>query len=294
MDKVKPAPFEYHAPVSLEEAVSTLADLGDAAKVLAGGQSLIPMLSLRLTSFDHLVDLGRIDSLRGVRLDGNGDLVIGAMTADRVVGSDSAVASGAPLLTMATPLIGHFQIRNRGTIGGSVAHADPAAEYPAVALALGAEIEAHSTNGTRRIQASEFFEATWTTMLRDDEVLTALRFPAWPSGSAFSIKEFARRHGDFAIVGAVAGIEPSNTGDVSRCAIALFGVGPTPVRASAAEEALAGRTPSDEDLAEVSHLAARDLDPMSDLHASGAYRTALAAELVRRALSEAWEGVEVA
>jgi aerobic carbon-monoxide dehydrogenase medium subunit len=290
---VKPAPFGYYAPESLDEAASTLAELGDSAKILAGGQSLIPMLALRLTVFEYLVDLGRVEDLRGIGIDGD-DVVIGAMTVQRVVGSDATVARSVPLLAEATPLIGHFQIRNRGTIGGSVAHADPAAEYPAVALALDAQIEAHSTRGSRRIPASEFCEATWTTSLQEDEVLTALRFPVWPSRSAFSVKEFARRHGDFAIAGAIAGIHADDSGKVGRCAIALFGMASKPIRAEAAEEALVGLTPGSADLAEIANLAVRGLEPMGDLHASSAYRSTLAIELVRRALSEAWNGVKAA
>jgi aerobic carbon-monoxide dehydrogenase medium subunit len=289
---MKPARFEYHAPESLDEAASTLAELGDSAKILAGGQSLIPMLALRLTAFEHLVDLGRVESLRGIRADGD-DVVIGAMTVQRVVGSD-ATARSVQLLANSTPLIGHFQIRNRGTIGGSVAHADPAAEYPAVVLALDAQIEAHSMRGTRRIPASEFFEATWTTSLREDEVLTALRFPVWPSRSAFSVKEFARRHGDFAIAGAIAGIQAVESGKIVRSTIALFGMGSTPIRAERAEAALVGQIPGSEDLREIANLAVEGLVPMSDLHASSAYRSALAIELVRRALSEAWNEVKAA
>src|ERR1700691_1105176 len=169
MEPVKPAPFEYHAPESLDEAASTLAELGDSAKVLAGGQSLIPMLALRLTAFDHLVDLGRVEALRGIGVDGD-DVVIGAMTVQRVVGSDATVARSVPLLAKSTPLIGHFQIRNRGTIGGSVAHADPAAEYPAVALALDATMEVASTTGTRAIAAADFFDGLWTTTMEPEEV----------------------------------------------------------------------------------------------------------------------------
>jgi carbon-monoxide dehydrogenase medium subunit len=293
MEPVKPAPFEYHAPESLDEAASTLAELGDSVKVLAGGQSLIPMLALRLTAFEHLVDLGRVEGLRGIGADGD-DVVIGAMTVQRVVGSDATVARSVPLLAKSTPLIGHFQIRNRGTIGGSVAHADPAAEYPAVALALDAQIEAHSSRGTRRIPAAEFFEATWTTSLREDELLTALRFPVWPVRSAFSVKEVARRHGDFAIVGAMAGIQAAESGKVGRCTIALFGMGSKPIRAEAGEAALLGQTPGSEEVTEIANLAVKGLEPTSDLHASSAYRSTLAIELVRRALAEAWNAVKVA
>jgi len=291
---VKPAPFDYHAPSSLDEAVGLLSELGDAAKVLAGGQSLIPMLSLRLTAFDHLVDIGKVNELSTLSVEKGvtgGELVIGATTVQRVVGDDPVIAQSVPLLAMATPLIGHFQIRNRGTIGGSIAHADPAAEYPAVALVLDAEIEAASSRGARRIRADEFFESTWTTSLQDDELLTAIRFPVWSGRSGFAIKELARRHGDFALVGVVSGVQMSDSGEVSRCAMALFGMGSTPVRCTAAEEAMVGRTPSPEDLAEVSHLAIKDLEPTGDLHASKEYRLHVAVELARRSLSEALEKV---
>ena len=285
---MKPAPFEYVAPTSLSEVVSSLAEWGDDAKVLAGGQSLVPMLSLRLTAFGHLVDVGRVPEMQGIGRQ-NGSLVLGASTVHRLVGRDPDVAAAVPLLAKVTPLIGHFQIRNRGTIGGSIAHADPAAEYPAVAVALDAEIEAASAGGTRTIPAREFFESTWTTSLEGDEVVTAITFPVWSGRCGFAVEEFARRHGDFALAGAVCGIELGDGGEVRRCAVGLLGMDSTPIRATEAESALVGRSPSPEDLAEVARLAVASTEPGSDLHASAEYRRHVGGEMVRRALRRAME-----
>jgi aerobic carbon-monoxide dehydrogenase medium subunit len=284
---MKPAPFEYHAPASVDEAVGLLADLGDEAKVLAGGQSLVPMLNLRLTRFEALVDLGRIPALRGIEADDSA-VRIGAMTPQRDVEHDEVVAARVPLLTKATPLIGHFQIRNRGTLGGSIAHADPAAEYPAVALALGAEIEAQGPAGTRTIPAADFFAGTWTTVLEPDEVLTAARFPSWGPGSGFAVEEMARRHGDFAIAGVVCGVQLRD-GAVARAAIALLGMDSAPRRAGAAEAALVGQTADEVDADEVGRLAVEGLEPPDDLHASAGLRRRAAAALTARALTTAIE-----
>nr|WP_238438208.1 FAD binding domain-containing protein [Frankia nepalensis] len=204
---MKPAPFEYHRPGSLDEATALLAELGDEAKVLAGGQSLVPMLSLRLAYFDHVVDISRLTELRGVTA-ADGYLRVGAGTTETAVGADLDVARAVPLLTRATPLIGHFQIRNRGTLGGSVAHADPAGEYPVVALTLDAEIEAVSAAGGHRvIPAADFFTGLWSTALEPDELLVGVRFPVWGARSGFAVEEFARRSGDFAVAGAVVRLE---------------------------------------------------------------------------------------
>jgi carbon-monoxide dehydrogenase medium subunit len=173
---VKPAPFALHVPTTLGEAADLLAEHGDDAKPLAGGQSLVPMLALRLTRFEHLVDLNGIAELRAISLS-DGHLRIGAGARQAAVGRDAMVATHAPLLARATPLIGHFQIRNRGTIGGSIAHADPASEYPAAALALGAELEVTSARGVRKVRAEEFFTGTWTTILESDELLSAILVP---------------------------------------------------------------------------------------------------------------------
>jgi carbon-monoxide dehydrogenase medium subunit len=283
---MKPSAFDYHAPESIDEAVTLLAELGDGAKVLAGGQSLVPMVSLRLAYFDHLVDIGRIDALRGIRTDGDA-IVIGAGTVDATVEHDPEVAALVPLLILATPLIGHFQIRNRGTLGGSIAHADPAAEYPAIALALDAELEAVSPRGTRRIPAGAFFDGFWTTALASDELLVSVRFPSWPGRTGFAIREFARRFGDFAIAGAVVAVQLGDDDRVTRCAIGLLGLGPTPLRASAAENAaLADHADLSAD--EVGRLALSELTEVpSDLHGSAPYRRRVGAAMVSRAWQDA-------
>jgi carbon-monoxide dehydrogenase medium subunit len=289
---VKPAPFDYYAPTTLEEATTLLADLGDDAKVLAGGQSLVPMLNMRLTRFEALIDLGRIDQLRSWKtelLDGaNGAVSIGAMVPQCDIEESETLAQQVPLLAAATPLIGHFQIRSRGTVGGSIAHADPAAEYPAVALALDAELEAASKGGTRILPAADFFTGLWSTSLQPDEVLAAVRFPIWETGSGFAVEEVARRHGDFAIAGAAVGVHVSD-GTIARAAIALFGMGSTPIRAMAAESALLGQPGSKVDVVEIGRLAIEGLDAPEDLHASSALRSSIGAAVVKRAVRRALE-----
>jgi aerobic carbon-monoxide dehydrogenase medium subunit len=275
---MKPAPFEYHAPESVGDVCALLAEHGDEAKVLAGGQSLVPILALRLSRFDHLVDVNRVAGLAGVTRT-NGTLAVGATTRQRVMERDPEVAKSVPLLAQATPLVGHFQIRNRGTVGGSLAHADPASEYPAVALALDAEIELASAGATRRVRAADFFDGTWTTAARPDELLVAAHFPVWPGACGFAVEEVARRHGDFALAGVVCGVGSA------RAAVALFGVASTPVRADAAEAALLGGA----DAAEVAELAVRDLSPADDVHASGGTRVRIARHLVERAVTRARE-----
>ncbi len=284
---MKPAPFDYHRPETATEAVRLLAELGDEAKVLAGGQSLIPMLALRLTVFGHLVDIARIDGLRRIERRA-GEVWIGAGITAAAVEHSADVAAGVPLLARATPFVGHFQIRNRGTIGGSLAHADPAAEYPAVAVALDAELEAVSPRGTRRIPAGAFFTGLWGTALEPDELLTGVTFPVWSGRCGFGVEELARRHGDFAIAGAAVAVELDGDGHVRRCGIGLIGLGPTPVRAAKAEAAASGAAVADLDPLEVGRLAVADLDAVpSDLHGSSAYRTRIGAVMVARAWAAA-------
>jgi len=285
---MKPAPFEYHRPSSLDEAVGLLAELGDGAKVLAGGQSLIPMLALRLAVFDHLVDLGRVAELAGIE-QRNGSLWLGAGTTQAEIERSGEVAASVPLLAKATPLIGHFQIRNRGTIGGSLAHADPAAEYPAVALALDAELEARSPRGSRQVPAADFFRGLWTTALDEDEVLTGVRVPVWEGRTGSAVEELARRHGDFAVAGAAVAVQLD--GDrVVRCAIGLLGLGSTPARAHAAEASVAGVAVGDVDPAELGRAAVSALDAVpADVHGSADYRTHVGAVTVARAWARAVE-----
>ena len=284
---MKPAPFEYHAPGSVDEAVGLLAELGDAAKVLAGGQSLVPMLALRLAMFDHLVDLRRIEELRFVERR-NGSLWVGAATTQTTIETSAEVAAAVPLLARATPLIGHFQIRNRGTLGGSIAHADPAAEYPAVALALDAELEAVSSRGRRTLPTAGFFTGTWSTELDDDELLVGVGFPVWEGRCGWAVEELARRHGDFALAGAVVAVQVDDGGTVTRCAIGLLGLGSTPERATDAEVAAVGAASADVDATELGRLATAGLGAVpSDLHASADYRARVGATLVERAWTRA-------
>ena len=287
---MKAAPFAYHRPESVKEAADMLAEFGDDAKVLAGGQSLVPMLAMRLTHFDNLVDISRVEELCGIDLD-DGAVRIGATTSHALVGMDDEVADSVPLLTMATPHIGHFQIRTRGTLGGAIAHADPAAEYAAVALALDADMEAHSSRGARTIPAAEFFTGLWETSLASDEILTAVRFPVWDGRSGFAVHEFARRHGDFAIAGAVAAVQVDADDRVSRCGVGLLGLGSTPLRGTTAEDALVGRTVSDLDGDAALEIARSTMaaigDIPADLQGSSAYRARVGATMLARALSEA-------
>jgi carbon-monoxide dehydrogenase medium subunit len=283
---MKPAPFEYHAPESLGDVTSLLAEHGDEAKLLAGGQSLVPMLALRLTRFEHIIDLNRVDELRGVSRS-NGTLTVKSMTTQRTVEHDTACGDAVPLLAEAIPLIGHFQIRNRGTVGGSIAHADPASELPAVALALDAELEIAGSDGTRTVPAADFFLGTWTTLVGEDEILTAVRFPVWSGRAGFAVEEAARRSGDFALAGVVAGVELDDAGTVARAAISFLGMAATPVRAQTAEQALLGTTPTASELEEIGRLAVGDTDPTGDVHASAEYRKHVGAHLVVRALDRA-------
>jgi carbon-monoxide dehydrogenase medium subunit len=288
---VKPASFDYHAPSTVKEAVALLADLGDSAKVIAGGQSLVPVLALRLAVFDHLIDIRRIDDLRGIQ-ERDGSVWIGAATTEAEIGRSALVAARVPLLARATPLIGHFQIRNRGTIGGSLAHADASAEYPAVALALDATIEAMSPRGHRTRPATGFFTGIWSTALEPDEVLTGVTFPARGQRQGFAIEEFARRAGDFAVAGAAVAVElDGDAARIRRCRLGLFGLGPTPLRSAAAETRAVGaaaQSPATAD--EIGRAAVADLESVpSDLHGSAAYRKRVGAAIVATAVNRAIE-----
>ncbi|MBB2990677.1 carbon-monoxide dehydrogenase medium subunit [Mycolicibacterium iranicum] len=284
---MKAAPFAYHRPGTVADAVSLLGELGDDAKILAGGQSLVPMLAMRLTHFEHLVDISRVEELRNIELR-DGAVWIGAGTPHALVGMDDEVAESVPLLTLSTPHIGHFQIRTRGTLGGAIAHADPAAEYAAVALALDAEIEATSARGTRRIPAADFFTGLWETALSSDEILTAVAFPVWSGRCGFSVQEFARRHGDFAIAGATLAVQLDDDDTVARCGIGLLGMGSTPERAHPAESAVVGKRVGDISAEEVGRLAVSALDDIpADLQGTAAYRAKVCAAMVARAWTEA-------
>lgn len=284
---MKAAAFAYHRPDTVAEAVQLLGEYGDGAKILAGGQSLVPMLAMRLTYFENLIDISRLDELRDIEPLG-GEVRIGAATPHAFVGMDDEVADSVPLLTLATPYIGHFQIRTRGTLGGAIAHADPAAEYAAVALALDAQMEAVSPRGRRQIPAAGFFTGLWQTALAPDEILTAVRFPVWTGRCGYAVREFARRHGDFAIAGAAVALQLDDDDRVCRCAIGLLGLGSTPRRASAAEQAVIGSSVAGLAPDEVGELAMSGLDDIpADLQGSAAYRRKVGATMVARAWTHA-------
>jgi aerobic carbon-monoxide dehydrogenase medium subunit len=282
---MKLPPVEYEAPATIAEAVALLAEHQDEASVLAGGQSLIPLLALRLARPAVLVDINGVTELSGTSR-ADGWLAIGAMTREYMAEESAAVAAAVPLLAAALPLIGHEAIRSRGTIGGSLAHADPAAELPAVARALDAEFVVRSQSGERVITAADWFQGYLTTARRPDEILTEVRFPAAAPGTGVSFQEVTRRHGDFAIVGLAASLTLAD-GVISDARLAFSGVADVPVRATDAEDLLVGMRPSAELFAEAARLAAAGLDPPADLHGSSEYRKKVAAALVRRALRAA-------
>jgi carbon-monoxide dehydrogenase medium subunit len=276
---------EYEAPTTVAEAIDLLAEHGDEASVLAGGQSLIPLLALRLARPAVLIDINGIDELAGVSA-ADGQVAIGAVTREYVAEESGTVADAVPLLAAALPLIGHEAIRSRGTIGGSLAHADPAAELPAVARALDAEFVVRGPSGERVIPAAQWFEGYLTTSRHPDELLVEVRFPAAGPDTGTSFEEVARRHGDFAIVGLATSLVLSG-GVISDARLAFAGVSDVPVRAAAAEELLAGERPSAELFDEAARRATTDLDPPADLQGSSDYRKTVAAAVVRRGLRAA-------
>jgi carbon-monoxide dehydrogenase medium subunit len=276
---------DYEAPETVSEAVELLAEHLDEASVLAGGQSLIPLLALRLARPAVLIDINGVDELSGVSAT-DGRVAIGAMTRVYVAEESETVAGAVPLLAAALPLIGHEAIRSRGTVGGSLAHADPAAELPAVARALDAEFVVRGQAGERVVPAAEWFEGFLTTSRRPDELLVEVRFPAAGPGAGISFQEVARRHGDFAIVGLAASLTLSG-GSISDARLALAGISDVPVRAVRAEDLLVGKRPSTELFDEAARRATDDIDPPADLHGSSDYRKKVAAALVRRGLRAA-------
>ena len=284
---MKPPPFAYAAPDTVEEAVGLLTEHADAEpRVLAGGQSLIPLMNFRLAKPGYLVDLRNVAGLSGIRREGD-VLVIGAMTKMAEVERSPEVAVAAPLVTEAVGLVAHVPVRNSGTVGGSLAHADPAAELPAVAVALDADLVAAGPGGTRVIPAAEFFTGPYSTALAADEILTEIRLPVWPGGHAFT--EFSRVHANFAVVAVAALVELDGDGDgdgdrIRRAAVALAGVAPTPVRATAAERALAGAPADAATIRAAADAAATSLSPAGDLHASPETRRGLARTYLRRGI----------
>ncbi len=281
---MKPAPFDYHAPRQLQEAAELLASLPNA-KILAGGQSLVPMMNFRYVIVDHLVDLGGVDDLRGIAV-GDGRLRIGAMMRQRDLEFSPEVARHCPLLAEALRYVGHRQTRNRGTIGGSLAHADPAAELPAVCAAYDAVVHLASIRGLRAVPFAEFTTGFMATVLEPDEMIAAVELPIWRLGHGHGFHEFARRHGDFALAGAAALLDVGADNIVRRAALALFGVAEQPVRLDAAEATLTGKAINSTAI-QTAAAAAWLVEPISDIHAGGEYRRHLAQVLSARALTDA-------
>jgi aerobic carbon-monoxide dehydrogenase medium subunit len=280
---MKPPPFQYHDPRTLAEAVDLLGRL-DNAKLLAGGQSLMPMLNMRFVLPDHVVDLNRVDALSYIR-EAGGALEIGAMTRQRDIEFSDLVKAKCPLLHQAIMHIGHRQTRNRGTIGGSLCHLDPAAELVSVAAAHDATVIVAGPNGTREIAFKDFPAGYLTPAIELSEIVTAVRIPLWPAGHAAAFIEFSRRHGDFAIVSAAA-LLVIDGAKIVRASVTLGGVAVAPVRATDVEQAIIGQAPSSVLFAKACECC-RSIEALSDIHASADYRQHLAAVLSRRALEKA-------
>ena len=280
---MKPAPFGYSDPRSIDETLALLARHGDDAKILAGGQSLVPLLNFRLARPALIVDVNRVDGLDALTRE-DGTLRVGALVRQRRL--ERWARERAPLLAAALALVGHAAIRNRGTVAGSVVHADPAAELPALLLALDGVALARSSRGERQIAAAELFRGPLVTSVASDELVVETRFTLPASAEGWGLHEVARRHGDFALAGAVAvlGLRDDR---IERPRISVFGVAPTPLRLNAAESALTGQSPDAATFREVAESACRELDAPSDIHATAAYRRRVSATLVARALADA-------
>ena len=287
---MKPPLFSYHDPRTTSDVVALLGRL-ENAKLLAGGQSLMPMLNMRYVLPDHLIDLNRVDALRYIR-GTDGAIEMGAMTAQRDIEFSDVVRERCPLMHEAIAQVGHRQTRNRGTLGGSLCHLDPAAELVAVAAALDAKVSIAGKNGARTIDFAAFPIAYMTPALEPDELLTGVTFPCWRPGHGFAFVEFSRRHGDFAIVSAAALIEEDPDGNLTRASLTLGGMGPAPVRAHGVERALIGDKPEEKHLREICE-SLRALEAVDDIHAPASYRRQLATVLSRRALLKAHERVAV-
>ena len=282
---MKAAPFDYVVAESVDGAVAALAEHAGDAALLAGGQTLVPLLALRMALPGVLIDINRIDGLAGVSHAG-GATRIGATTRQNAILFDPLVARYVPALARATSFVGHHQTRNRGTIGGSLGLAEPAAEYPATALALGARIETRSPDGSREIAIEDYFLGPYTTALEMDEMITAVIFPDWPEDTISIVHEVARRPGDFALVGLVAALAIEG-GVFTRAGIGWFGMGPTPIKSVRAEQALVGQQAATVDLAGIAALAIADTDPLDDIHADAAYRRTVGERIFARVVGNA-------
>lgn len=280
--------FNYHRPASLDEALVLLAEFGDEAKILAGGQSLLPVMALRLGRPEHIIDIGALDELKSIAV--NDGITFGAMVRHAEAERSTAVANHAPLVAAALPYVGHRAIRNRGTVVGSIAHADAAAELPAVCLATSATMHIASTEGNRLVQAADFFEGYFTTAVQPNELLIAVDFPEPSPTTGGSVVEISRRHGDYAMCGLACSIDVPD-GVISSAALSFFSVASTPVRIDEAEAVLIGSRPTKEAFAEAASIVSEALDPEDDIHATANYRRHIAGVLTRRGLEQAAQNV---
>jgi aerobic carbon-monoxide dehydrogenase medium subunit len=282
---MKLPPFEYACPTSISEAVALLASHDGDAKPLAGGQSLVPMLAFRVASPSLLVDLRKLAELRQIRITQDG-VALGATVRWREILDDTRLATAHPLLVAAVEHVAHYQIRNRGTVGGSVAHADPAAEMPGIAVTCEAQIAVMGKAGARVIAAGDFFQGPLITALKADEIITEIRLPPWPAKRRFGFQEFARRRGDFALAAAAVFYDDDN-GKARNAHVGVIGVGDRPLRLPGVEAVINGQKVDDALIAKAEAAASAAVDPADDIHASGAYRKALVGVMVERALQAA-------
>jgi len=283
---MKLPPLEYACPTTLAEAVALLASRDGDAKAIAGGQSLMPMLAFRLATPTLLVDLRRLPDMRDIRISANG-VRLGAMVRWRDIEKDARLASAHPLLKAAVAHVAHYQIRNRGTIGGSIAHADPAAEIPGVVVTCDAEIAVTGKSGSRVIPAADFFRGALTTALDADEIITDIRLPAWPARRRWGFKEFARRRGDFAMAAAALFYDEGVDGKAINAHVGIIGVGDRPRRMPEVEVVINGRSIDEATIARAAEVTCATVDAQEDIHASAPYRRALAGTMVERALRSA-------
>ena len=280
-----PPAFDYHAPKTVGEAISLLGSLGADAKILAGGHSLLPMMKLRFAQPAHLIDINRIPELRGIREEGS-DIVIGAMTVENDLIKSTLLQAKVPLLADAPKLIADHQVRNRGTLGGDIAHGDPGNDHPAISLALDATFVLQGPQGTRTVKADDFFHGTYVTALADDELMVAIRVPAFAAGTGWAYEKLKRKTGDWATA-AAAVVLRLDGGVVSHVRIALTNVAPTALRATEAEAALLGQPLSEASIAAATAKAMAICDPADDLRGDREYKTAMAGQMLRRAIGKA-------
>jgi aerobic carbon-monoxide dehydrogenase medium subunit len=286
---MKPPKFDYFAPTDIADALALIAEHGEDSRFLAGGQSLVPMLNFRVAAPSALIDLNRVTELQQIRVGDSGDLHLGAMTRTRQIECDPAIGAANPLLQAVASHIAHVQIRNRGTIGGSLAHADPAAELPGIVLVCDAQLHIAGPTGKRVVPADAFFESVFSTALADGELLTEIVFPAWPAARCWAFQEVSRREGDFAMVGIAAWFDTDDGNRITKARLAAIGAGDTPLRLPSAEAVLAGNIADAALFADAAQAGIEDLQPGSDIHASAEYRREVGGVLIGRVLTQAWE-----